>query len=56
MSLEVTGKPLSDTTKYRMIGNSVAVPCVQWIATRLVAVDKRQAESREVEGQNSLVV
>jgi len=30
--------PLSDAVKYRMVGNSVAVPCVEWIARRLVVV------------------
>jgi site-specific DNA-cytosine methylase len=35
--LDVSGKPLSDTTKYRQIGNAVAVPCVEWIARRMVA-------------------
>jgi DNA (cytosine-5)-methyltransferase 1 len=41
--LEVTGKPLSDTTKYRQIGNAVAVPCVEWIARRMVAVHERKS-------------
>jgi DNA (cytosine-5)-methyltransferase 1 len=25
----------ADTVRYRLIGNGMAVPCVQWIATRL---------------------
>jgi DNA (cytosine-5)-methyltransferase 1 len=29
----------ADATRYRQLGNSVAVPCVQWIAERLVAAD-----------------
>jgi site-specific DNA-cytosine methylase len=39
----VVGKPLSDTTKYRMVGNAVAVPCVRWIANRMVAVHERKS-------------
>jgi DNA (cytosine-5)-methyltransferase 1 len=41
--LDVVGKPLSDTTKYRMVGNAVAVPCVRWIANRMVAVHERKS-------------
>ena len=29
-----------DSARYRQLGNSVAVPCVEWIARRLVAVDE----------------
>lgn len=29
----------SGAARYRQLGNSVAVPCVEWIARRLVAVD-----------------
>lgn len=32
------GRELADTARYRMIGNSVAVPCVEWIARRMAAV------------------
>ena len=28
------------SSRYRQLGNSVAVPCVEWIAHRLIAVDK----------------
>ncbi len=28
------------SARYRQLGNSVAVPCVEWIARRLIAVDK----------------
>lgn len=31
------GREISDSARYRMIGNSVAVPCVEWIARRIVA-------------------
>jgi DNA (cytosine-5)-methyltransferase 1 len=27
------------SARYRQLGNSVAVPCVEWIARRLIAVD-----------------
>lgn len=30
------GKEISDSARYRMVGNSVAVPCVAWIARRIV--------------------
>lgn len=30
------GEEVSDSARYRMIGNSVAVPCVEWIARRIV--------------------
>jgi DNA (cytosine-5)-methyltransferase 1 len=30
------GKRMSDSARYRMIGNSVAVPCVEWILRRIV--------------------
>lgn len=31
----------SDSSRYRMLGNAVAVPVVEWIARRLVEVDER---------------
>ena len=34
------GKPQSDSARYKQLGNSVAVPCVEWIARRVVAVDE----------------
>jgi len=36
------GLGLSDSTKYRMVGNSIAVPVVAWIAARLVAAENRR--------------
>ncbi|PZN07583.1 MAG: cytosine methyltransferase [Bacillota bacterium] len=33
------GKPIADSSRYRMLGNAVAVPVVEWIARRLMAVD-----------------
>lgn len=35
LDLDDGGKPLSDSAKYRMIGNGGVVPCVQWILDRL---------------------
>lgn len=32
---------VSDSARYRMLGNAVAVPVVAWIAERLVRVDER---------------
>lgn len=36
----------ADSARYRQLGNSVAVPVVEWIARRLVATD---AKCREVD-------
>jgi DNA (cytosine-5)-methyltransferase 1 len=33
------GKPQADSARYRQMGNAVAVPCVEWIARRIAAVD-----------------
>jgi DNA (cytosine-5)-methyltransferase 1 len=30
------GKELSDSARYRMLGNAVAVPCAEWIGRRIV--------------------
>lgn len=37
------GRELSDTTRYRLVGNAVTVPVVQWIAARMHAIDARVA-------------
>lgn len=34
------GKPQSDSARYRQMGNSVAVPVVEWIARRIVTHDE----------------
>jgi DNA (cytosine-5)-methyltransferase 1 len=39
-ALGYDGKQISDSARYRMLGNSVAVPCVEWIARRIVAAHK----------------
>lgn len=31
----------SDSARYRQLGNSVAVPCLEWVGRRLVAADSR---------------
>jgi DNA (cytosine-5)-methyltransferase 1 len=31
----------SDAARYRELGNAVAVPCVEWVARRVVAADRR---------------
>lgn len=33
------GKPQADSPRYRQLGNSVAVPVIEWVARRIVAVD-----------------
>lgn len=32
------GEEMSDSVRYRMMGNAVAVPCVEWIGRRLMEV------------------
>lgn len=32
----------ADSARYRQLGNSVAVPCVEWIARRLITIDNKQ--------------
>jgi DNA (cytosine-5)-methyltransferase 1 len=34
------GRPQSDSARYRHLGNSIAVPVFEWVARRLVAVDR----------------
>lgn len=34
------GKPQSDSARYRQLGNSIAVPVFEWVARRIVAVDR----------------
>jgi DNA (cytosine-5)-methyltransferase 1 len=37
-TLTSNGKPQADSARYRQMGNAVAVPVVEWIARRMVAV------------------
>ncbi len=34
------GKPMADWPRYKMLGNSMAVPVIRWIAKRILEVDK----------------
>ena len=36
LDVEYKGKPLSDSARYRMLGNAVAVPCAKWIGHRMM--------------------
>ena len=38
-------KQLSDSSRYRLLGNSMAVPCVGWILERLVRCDRALREA-----------
>jgi DNA (cytosine-5)-methyltransferase 1 len=40
------GSEQSDSARYREIGNSVAVPVVEWIMRRIVAVEARLVAAR----------
>jgi DNA (cytosine-5)-methyltransferase 1 len=42
---DADGRPLADTVRYRMLGNAVAVPVVEWIGRRLLAADTRSPPS-----------
>lgn len=42
----------SDSARYRMLGNAVAVPVVEWIAKRLVEVDERMESGISREGDS----
>jgi len=35
------GRPIADGIRYRMLGNAVAVPVVEWVGRRLLAADRR---------------
>ena len=35
LDVEYNGKPMSDSARYRMLGNAVAVPVAEWIGTRI---------------------
>lgn len=39
-AVERNGKILSNSARYRLLGNAVAVPVVEWLMRRLVAVDE----------------
>jgi site-specific DNA-cytosine methylase len=32
----------ADAPRYRQLGNTVAVPCIEWVTRRVVATDSRQ--------------
>jgi DNA (cytosine-5)-methyltransferase 1 len=38
------GRPISDSHRYRMLGNAVATPVAQWLGHRLAAVDALDSE------------
>jgi len=42
---DADGRPLADTIRYRMMGNAVAVPVVEWIGARLLAVNAQTPSS-----------
>jgi len=41
LDVEYKGKPLSDSARYRMLGNAVAVPVARWIGERILASHRR---------------
>ena len=41
LDVEYKGKPLSDSARYRMLGNAVAVPVAHWIGERILASHRR---------------
>jgi DNA (cytosine-5)-methyltransferase 1 len=40
---DAAGKAISDSARYRMLGNAVAVPVAQWIAERIVEATEKEA-------------
>ena len=42
---DAAGRPVADTVRYRMMGNAVAVPVVEWIGARLLVVDAQSRSS-----------
>lgn len=40
-AISYRGKPAADTPRYRVLGNSMAVPVVRWIGTRIASVDAK---------------
>lgn len=39
-AIEYRGKPAADGPRYKVLGNSMAVPCIRWIFRRIELVDK----------------
>lgn len=37
---DANGYEIADSVRYRMLGNSIAVPCVRWIAGRIAAMEQ----------------
>lgn len=35
--------PISDSQRYKMVGNAVAVPVAEWIAKRIMEVTKNES-------------
>lgn len=44
---DTEGKEISDSARYRLLGNAVAVPVVEWVARRLMAVDAILRKGRQ---------
>jgi DNA (cytosine-5)-methyltransferase 1 len=52
-ALDEQGKPISDTKRYQMLGNSVAVPCVAYILQGIVRhLEGRQPDAAPIYKQN----
>ena len=41
------GRPAPDGHRYKVLGNSMAVPCMRWIGERIAAVDARRRSGDE---------
>lgn len=37
---DADGRAIADTVRYRMLGNSVVVPCIEWIARRIKSAEE----------------
>lgn len=45
--VEFKGRAMSDTQRYKMLGNSMAVPVVRWIGTRIDELEKALARAEK---------
>ena len=45
--IEFKGRPMSDTQRYKMLGNSMAVPVVRWIGSRIDEAEKALARAEK---------
>lgn len=45
--IQYRGKPAPDTARYKALGNSMAVPVIEWIGKRIEIVDRMMKENAD---------